>query len=121
MSSGLMDTEVGGENTQYESIKTVTNPSKKSGGQFEPETTLDASPTAERAKKAAEGEAKAEKIRYGQAISESGFGGMTTTSGGSGVSGVVGAGSVGGEGGAEETRKESGYEGDREMDTEIGA
>lgn len=32
--SGLMNTEVGGENTQYESIHTVTKPHKKSGGQF---------------------------------------------------------------------------------------
>ena len=34
MSSNMMDTEPGGENTQYESIKTVTEPSNKQSGQL---------------------------------------------------------------------------------------
>ncbi|KAK5146006.1 hypothetical protein LTR16_007691, partial [Cryomyces antarcticus] len=111
MSSGLMDTEAGGEGTQYESIKTVTEPHKKSSGQLggaEPHTaapTSDASVPSEASAGNERGDTTAENIRYGQNTSESGMGGMTTTSSG----GADQAGEAEGqEGSAAETRAESG-------------
>ncbi|CAD0111581.1 unnamed protein product [Aureobasidium uvarum] len=72
MSQNLMDTQPGGDTegstSQYTAINTVTVPHKKSGGQF----------GIEAAKKAEEGEKTAEKIRYGQSLSENGMGGQTT-------------------------------------------
>lgn len=74
----MMDTESGGESTQYESIKTVTVPHSKEGGQLGEVETSTEKPgvDSERAEKTAD------NIRYGQNISESGMGGMTTTSSG---------------------------------------
>jgi len=76
-----MDTEAGGEQTPYESIKTTTEPpSKQSGtmGGDVPETTDDTSGIdSNRAQKTTE------NISYGQNVSESGMGGKTTTSSGS--------------------------------------
>ncbi|KAI1613221.1 hypothetical protein EDD37DRAFT_338523 [Exophiala viscosa] len=68
-----MDTETGGETSQYESIKTVTEPTSKQRGQLGsgPNTSEEAPASEER------GEKTAENIRYGQNISESGMGGMT--------------------------------------------
>ncbi|GAB7349208.1 hypothetical protein MBLNU459_g8134t1 [Dothideomycetes sp. NU459] len=122
MSSGLMDTEVGGENTQYESIQTVTNPTKKSGGQFgEPETSVDESPSAAAEAHKARGEQTAENIRYGQAMSEHGMGGQTTTSSGSANNESGYGGTVDQTEGADAGgRTEQGYGGRKDMDTEIG-
>ncbi|KAK5086962.1 hypothetical protein LTR05_004133 [Lithohypha guttulata] len=97
MSSNMMDTEKGGESTQYESIHTVTKPHSKQSGQLGgdvPGTTVDdkSGVDSDRAKQTTE------NIRYGQNISESGVGGMTTTSTGS-------ANQEGGYGGTEAQQK----------------
>ncbi|PQE32949.1 replication factor c subunit 5 protein [Rutstroemia sp. NJR-2017a WRK4] len=72
----LMDTERGGENTQYESIHTYIEPHAKDSGTFK-----DPNPNEAEQKAAAEkrerGEKTAENIRYGEAISEHGMGGET--------------------------------------------
>lgn len=55
------------------------HPHKKLGGQLgTPQTAVDTNPDAEAQRTAEQGEKAAEKIRYGQGISESGMGGMTT-------------------------------------------
>jgi len=96
-----MDTEAGGEQTQYESIKTVTEPHSKQSGQLggtapDSGTTTDTSGVDDsRAQKTTE------NIRYGQNVSESGMGGMTTTSTGDAQQG-------GGYGGTEADTEESG-------------
>jgi len=71
-----MDTVPGGESTQYESIRTQTVPTSKQRGQLGsgPNTSEDAPVSQE------QGEKTAEKVRYGQNISESGMGGKTTSS-----------------------------------------
>ncbi|CAO1604579.1 hypothetical protein XANCAGTX0491_008125 [Xanthoria calcicola] len=111
MSSGLMDTEPGGEGDQYESIQTVTNPHSKQGGQMgEPETQTDAVQEQQDQDRAARGARTAENVRYGQTISEGGMGGKTTEAGGTANQG--GYGSIDGQAGqdsAEETRQEQGY------------
>ncbi|KAL8991379.1 MAG: hypothetical protein Q9177_000191 [Variospora cf. flavescens] len=66
MSSGLMNTEPGGE-----------------GDQYQPETQPDAVNQQQEQSKADRGVRTAENIRYGQTISEGGMGGMTTEAGGS--------------------------------------
>ncbi|THV69582.1 hypothetical protein D6D28_05794 [Aureobasidium pullulans] len=125
MSQNLMDTSPGGDTnmgtSQYTSIHTVTKPHKKSGGQFgNPETSVDSVPEVEAAKNAEAGEKTAEKIRYGQSLSENGMGGQTT---GSGQANSGDAGSKA----QEETedavseRQKSGYGGDKDMHREIGA
>ncbi|KAF7185229.1 hypothetical protein HII31_13504 [Pseudocercospora fuligena] len=80
--SKLMDTEIGGEQTQYESQSTSQQPHKKSAGQFgssSEQTTTDPSNTEEGIKAMKErGEQTAENIRYGQTISEGGMSGFTT-------------------------------------------
>ncbi|ETN43694.1 uncharacterized protein HMPREF1541_02853 [Cyphellophora europaea CBS 101466] len=60
---------------RYESIKTQTVPVAKQSGQLGT-----GSNTVEGAPSSTGGEKTAENIRYGQNISESGMGGMTTTS-----------------------------------------
>ncbi|KAI9697235.1 MAG: hypothetical protein M1836_004799 [Candelina mexicana] len=115
MSDKLMDTVPGGESDQYESQKTLSNPTPKQGGQMggEPSTQdpapLSQPPSAERTQ--SRGEKTAENIRYGEALSEHGYGGETL--GNDGVKGVEGG--FGGvreknvEESAEKTRKEQGY------------
>lgn len=78
-SNKLMETERGGESTQYESIHTVTKPHSKQSGQLGDAT--DHTEMADEASNvdAERGEKTAENVRYGQNISESGMGGMTTT------------------------------------------
>jgi len=126
MSSNLMETSAGGEQTQYEAEATDVQPPKQSTGQMgDPQntTTEDASKTSERAQQDAEkGEQKAENIRYGQTISEGGMGGMTSNQ--TGEAGQEGFGRMedksGNSDGAAERRVE-GYGGDRDMNREIGA
>ncbi|KAH6722027.1 hypothetical protein BKA61DRAFT_538811, partial [Leptodontidium sp. MPI-SDFR-AT-0119] len=75
----LMDTEPGGENTQYESEDTFVKHPKKSTGQFgatQPEEDTEAD-VHRAAQKQERGEKTAENVRYGEAISEHGFGGET--------------------------------------------
>ncbi|KAG4418026.1 hypothetical protein IFR04_008846 [Cadophora malorum] len=88
----LMDTEPGGENTQYESQDTFTKSPKKSTGQFgATEPTEDNEADVHRAsQKATRGEKTAENIRFGEAISEHGFGGETLGNTGSAKSNLAG-------------------------------
>ncbi|KAI9804586.1 MAG: hypothetical protein M1833_006659 [Piccolia ochrophora] len=79
MSDQLMDTEAGGESTQYESIKTVTEPNAKDESSFADAENSTEATRAQADEHAAKGERKAENVRYGQAISEGGMGGETTT------------------------------------------
>ncbi|TVY57328.1 hypothetical protein LCER1_G001769 [Lachnellula cervina] len=72
----LMDTEPGGENTQYESANTFTKPHAKSEGQFGDSNPNEADQQAQKQKRE-RGEKTAENVRYGEAISEHGFGGET--------------------------------------------
>jgi hypothetical protein len=150
MSSNLMDTEIGGEQTQYaiphnkhthkhfskktktnttplsryESEHTDTVPHKKSGGQLgQAETSVDVQPDAAAKQKAERGEKTAENIRYGQAISESGVGGFTTGSEGSAAQEGVGRQQKQEQDSADavQSRKAEGYGGEKDMDREIGA
>ncbi|PVH83708.1 hypothetical protein DL98DRAFT_585176 [Cadophora sp. DSE1049] len=99
----LMDTEPGGENTQqlvtcrYESQDTFTKSPKKSTGQFgATEPAEDNEADVHRAsQKAARGEKTAENIRFGEAISEHGFGGETLGNTGSAKSNLAGKGGEG--------------------------
>ncbi|KAI9865576.1 MAG: hypothetical protein M1824_002317 [Vezdaea acicularis] len=78
--SNLMDTELGGESTQYESIKTVDQPPASQTGQLGAKPAQKSEAQSQReAEKEEKGEQVAEKIRYGQTMSEHGFGGETTT------------------------------------------
>ncbi|KAI4095914.1 MAG: hypothetical protein LQ344_001295 [Seirophora lacunosa] len=107
MSSGLMNTEPGGEGDQYESIKTVTNPHSKQG---EPETQPDAVDQQQEQDKADRGARTAENIRYGQTISEGGMGGKTTEAGGAANQGGYGSTDTQpNQDGAEESREAQGY------------
>jgi len=124
MSSNLMRTEAGGEQTQYEGEATHTQPHKKSGGQLgEPETTTDPSQTAEGQQARAERAARTtENIRYGQTLSEGGMGGKTTDA--SGEAAQEGYGRLEdqpGDSDAAQSRKVQGYGGERDMNREVGA
>ena len=126
MSDKLMDTEPGGEQTQYEGTHTFVEPHDKQTGQLgdpatgtstqPPKTPVDEPNT--------QGVTKADKIRYGQSIQEGGMGGKTTSSTGE-------ANSEGGFGGTKaisedadgfrKERREQGYGGGKDMDRNIGA
>jgi hypothetical protein len=77
-------------------------------------------PEAEAAKKAEEGEKTAEKIRYGQALSENGMGGQTTGLGQANSSSAGSKAQKEDEDAVSE-RVKSGYGGDKDMDRDIGA
>lgn len=111
MSSNMMDTEPGGESDQYQSIKTVTNPHPKQGGQMgDVETQVDATESRQEEQKSEQGTKAAENIRYGQNISESGMGGMTTEAQGTAnQEGFGGTGNQEGSYDAEESRRDQGY------------
>ncbi|KAF4550132.1 Hypothetical protein D9617_18g033230 [Elsinoe fawcettii] len=144
MSKDLMSTAPGGEsdqsdpfplppvpapvltiNTRYSSIDTFNKPHATSTGQLSqapsdsseaPSHSLDPSQTKEHQER---GEQTAANIRYGQAISEQGMGGQTTTS--SGSVGKEGHGGVKDEGaGAEGGRVQQGYS-ERGEGDDIGA
>lgn len=106
-----MDTQAGGENSQYESIKTVTNPHSKQGGQMgEEETEVDSVSSQQQQQKVHRGEKTAENVRYGQKISEEGMGGRTTEAGGN--ADQDGFGTTDAQEGidsAEDSRQEQGY------------
>ncbi|KAH9875267.1 hypothetical protein J1614_004758 [Plenodomus biglobosus] len=126
MSSNLMNTEPGGEQTQYEGVHTFVDPHAKQAGQLgNPNEGTTESPN----KKATDepntqGITKADKIRYGQSIQEGGMGGKTTSSTGE-------ASQEGGFGGtkaideqdtsAATQRRQQGYGGGQDMDKSIGA
>ncbi|TKA74770.1 hypothetical protein B0A55_03858 [Friedmanniomyces simplex] len=132
MSSGLMETDPGGENQQYEGNLHTADPHKTSAGQLgqsssQTHTTTDPSQTDSGKQQASErGEKTAENIRYGQTISETGgMGGMTEGMDGSAEQGGYGGGvgDAGGDGraAAGETRGVQGYGGKEDMDREVGA
>jgi hypothetical protein len=134
MSSNLMNTEPGGEQTQYvlipshstinffdmlsryEGAATEVQAHKKSTGQLghaSENTTTNPRKTSEATEKQTErGERTAENIRYGQTISEGGMGGMT--------SGQQGEADKVGDVDAEKQRRAAGYGGGKDMDREIG-
>ncbi|KAH7407417.1 hypothetical protein BKA64DRAFT_721232 [Cadophora sp. MPI-SDFR-AT-0126] len=111
----LMDTEPGGENTQYESQDTFTKSPKKSTGQLGATApTEDNEADVHRAsQKSARGEKTAENIRFGEAISEHGFGGETLGNTGEAKSSLPGK----GEGTGGRTRRSQGSFGEG-MDSE---
>ncbi|MCJ1458252.1 hypothetical protein MMC28_008623 [Mycoblastus sanguinarius] len=111
MSSGLMDTDAGGESSQYESIQTVTKPHPKQGGQMGNEETQPDFVTSQQQQQHAERGAKtAENVRYGQAISEEGMGGKTTEAGGTANQGGYGETSAQEDtDDVEKTRQQQGY------------
>lgn len=129
MSANLLDTEAGGEQTQYEGAVTENVPAKKSGGQLgQPASTEQPSQTAEAAARHQQrGAQTAENVRYGQTISEGGMGGMTGGLQGSGgveegFGRVKEEGEGGeGDGGAAGEREKAGYGGGRDMDRDVGA
>lgn len=86
----------------------------------DPETSVDSVPEVEAAKKAEEGEKTAEKIRYGQSLSENGMGGQTTGLGQANSS-SAGAKAQDVDEEAKSERVKSGYGGDKDMDRDIGA
>ncbi|KAK6430213.1 hypothetical protein LTR95_013634 [Oleoguttula sp. CCFEE 5521] len=117
MSSGLMSTEPGGEQTQYEAEHNDVLPSSKSSGQLgasQEHTKPGNESVVADQQKAERGEKTAENIRYGQKLSEEGFGGVTT-----GQEGGAGVGK--GEGGSDgEARAKMGYSGGKGSGEEIG-
>ncbi|KAF1925462.1 uncharacterized protein M421DRAFT_242784 [Didymella exigua CBS 183.55] len=121
MSSGLMDTEKGGEQTQYEAEYSDMLPHKQEAGQLGASAMQGGSteqPTALETRKTDEpnthGITVADKIRYGQSIQEGGMGGKTNT-----VTGQ--ADKPTDETSAEKQRREQGYGGSKDMDRTIGA
>ncbi|PSN69137.1 hypothetical protein BS50DRAFT_572303 [Corynespora cassiicola Philippines] len=126
MSKNLMDTEPGGEQTQYEGIHTFVKPHSKQAGQLgDPATgtTTELNKAASNAPNT-QGVTPAEKMRYGQAISEGGVGGKTTEATGEAAT----AGGFGGTDALEEQgegfakqRSEQGYGGERDMRRDVGA
>ncbi|KZM21312.1 uncharacterized protein EKO05_0006308 [Ascochyta rabiei] len=139
MSSGLMDTEKGGEQTQYEAENSDMLPHKQEAGQLggtisiskiyhdfdrppnaatattvpstEQPTQLDNSKTNE---PNTQGITPADKIRYGQSIQEGGMGGKTNTTTGETDKATD-------EDSATKARREQGYDGGKDMDRNIGA
>ncbi|CAO2651084.1 Nn.00g093810.m01.CDS01 [Neocucurbitaria sp. VM-36] len=126
MSKNLMDTEIGGEQTQYEGSHTFMEPHDKQAGQLgDPsEGTTTKQKTNATDEPNTQGVTKADKIRYGQSIQEGGMGGKTANSTGE-------ANAEGGFGGTEalneesdsfsKERREQGYGGGKDMDRNIGA
>jgi len=104
-----MDTVPGGESDQYESMKTeISEPPAKETGQLGGDTGSEQTDMDQ--KKAEQGEKHAESVRYGQNISESGMGGMTTgTSGEANQSGFGGTEEQSGQDTTMPERREQGY------------
>ncbi|KAF2796845.1 hypothetical protein K505DRAFT_358969 [Melanomma pulvis-pyrius CBS 109.77] len=126
MSQHLAHTSPGGEQTQYEGAHTSVDPPAKLAGHFDATTETTHSNAQNRATNApnTQGVTSAEKIRFGQAISEEGVGGKTGASMGD-------ASTEGGFGGTKaldeesegfaKVRREQGYGGGRDADRHIGA
>ncbi|KAF2689114.1 hypothetical protein K458DRAFT_383777 [Lentithecium fluviatile CBS 122367] len=126
MSGQLMDTEKGGEQTQYEGAHNLANPHDKQAGQLGDLSTDTITNPHKPASNApnTQGVTPADKIRYGQAIQEGGMGGKTTGSRGEATS----EGGFGGTEALEESsasaaqeRRQQGYGGTKDQDTTIGA
>ncbi|KAH7090253.1 hypothetical protein FB567DRAFT_519425 [Paraphoma chrysanthemicola] len=125
MSNNLMDTEPGGEQTQYEGAHNLSEPHNKQAGQLgDPATgTSTSQPKRATDEPNTQGVTKADKIRYGQSIQEGGMGGKTTSS-----TGQANDGGFGGTAAQEQQddsfskeRREQGYGGGKDMDRNIGA
>ncbi|KAH8758652.1 hypothetical protein F5882DRAFT_306823 [Hyaloscypha sp. PMI_1271] len=108
--TGMMDTEPGGENTQYESANTSTKPHAKSQGQF-PDPNPDEAKRQLDQQKQERGEQTAENLRYGEAISEHGFGGETIGNTGETSQGAGVGREVEDRDGSGQMRREQGYGG----------
>ncbi|KAF1916935.1 hypothetical protein BDU57DRAFT_539164 [Ampelomyces quisqualis] len=125
MTDKLMDTEPGGQQTQYEGIHTFVEPHAKQPGQLgDPAThTSTQPPNAPVDQPNTQGVSNADKIRYGQSIQEGGAGGKTMGSTGQ-ANAEVGFGGTKGmeekEDGFEKERREQGYGGGKDMDRKIG-
>ncbi|EKG10990.1 hypothetical protein MPH_11993 [Macrophomina phaseolina MS6] len=132
MSSNLMDTEPGGKNTPYESIKIHTNPTAKEPGQLGSTDDTTNNPTtlpANTNTTSTTHVTAAEKARFGQALSEQGgMSGHTAPDRASGS--AKQAGGYGGtdslveniEGGdAAQSRRAQGYGGERDVRRDVGA
>ncbi|KAL9086229.1 MAG: hypothetical protein Q9159_004294 [Coniocarpon cinnabarinum] len=125
MSSNLMDTEPGGESTQYETVPTAQPHSKSTGTlgstSSQTKTAQEYAPAPSAvsdSQKAARGEKTAENIRYGQGISEQA--GVVEDRKGEGGYGRVER-DIGGERDEEERkRKIQGYGGERGMRSDVG-
>jgi hypothetical protein len=106
-------------------VATHVQPHKKSGGQLgQAETTEDPSKTHAHTQEHHEkGEHKAENMRYGQAISEQGVGGMTTGQHGSAQQedSRSSAGAIDETMDAAKARTAGGYGGEKDMDRNVGA
>jgi len=74
MSKNLMETSLGGENTQYESIQEFTKPHPKFS---DSQNTTNTEDGINKEEANSVGITPAEKIRYGQALQEGGMGGKT--------------------------------------------
>ncbi|KAG9205234.1 hypothetical protein G6514_008811 [Epicoccum nigrum] len=130
MTSNLMDTEKGGEQTQYEGEHTDMMPHKQEAGQLGASAVQGGStsqPTSsseikQDSKKTDEpntvGISKADKIRYGQSIQEGGVGGKTGAEGGLAAGG---ADEPTADGDAAEQRRQQGYGGETDMRRDVGA
>jgi len=126
MSSNLMDTEPGGEQTQYEGVHTFVKPHAKEAGQLgdASEGATDTLKNMAADEPNTHGISKSDKIRYGQSIQEGGMGGKTA-----GMTGAAGQeGGFGGtkavdgqDNGIAKERREQGYGGGKDMDRNIGA
>ncbi|EOA91072.1 hypothetical protein ACJQWK_11336 [Exserohilum turcicum] len=126
MSNKLMDTEAGGEQTQYEGIHTYVEPHDKKYGQFSDssEGTSVHTKTADPGAPNTHGITPADKIRYGQSIQEGGMGGKTTSSSGEtkAETGFGGTAALSDDNeSAAKQRREQGYGGSKDMDRTIGA
>ncbi|KAF2708270.1 hypothetical protein K504DRAFT_302605 [Pleomassaria siparia CBS 279.74] len=124
--SGLMETSPGGEQTQYEGEHTDVDPPKKESGQLGGTNTSSTQQSSSKASNApnTQGVTPAEKIRYGQAISEGGMGGKTT----GGIGEATTQGGFGGTKSLDEKddsfakeRREQGYGGENDADKHVGA
>ncbi|KAJ8106031.1 hypothetical protein OPT61_g9814 [Boeremia exigua] len=121
MSSGLMDTEKGGEQTQYEAEHTDMLPHKQEAGQLGASAVQGPStiqPTSTEDRKTNEpnthGITPADKIRYGQSIQEGGMGGKTGTVSGEADTRTQDPTSA-------QERRAQGYGGSADMDRNVGA
>ncbi|KAF2141371.1 uncharacterized protein K452DRAFT_298751 [Aplosporella prunicola CBS 121167] len=118
--TGLMNTEPGGENTQYESVHTFVDPPAKQAGLFGGSADKTASPFAQPAganKTTTTNLTPADKIRYGQAMSEDGMGGQTGPGHNEGGPGADTPHSAE----AKQSRREQGYDSQNEMARDVGA